>query len=612
MARYGHHQYDLLFTVSAASEDVDIHGIHVYFADANGNLVGTQQAASGDHFPYIIPAGASGEGIEDITVNLKFSSEADCMAAIQLCVTIIGVSVGPTDAESCLNLGTNGGEAGGKDCTDQPNTAAPDDPTGPTGTTDAGGTSKENQPNTAAPDDPTGPTGTTDAGGTSKENITIDGYALTGPSDPADITYNRVTDTTIEFTVTVSASTVEGYVDLIEVHFANSNGDKIGTQQTANRDHFPYAIPAGVIGEGIEDNTVNLKFASEADCTAATQLCVTIIGSGVDPADAEFCLNLGTNSGEAGGKDCTDPPNTAAPDNPTGPTGTTDAGGTSKENIKIDSYEITNPADPASDVTYNRATDTSLVFKVTVSSAAEGGNVEGIDVYFARADNSVIGTAKAAGGDAPTADDPAAIPSGGGAPVPLVGNTVDLKFDSEADCTAAAKVCVKIKGDVDTNNDNDFDCLNIGTENDEVGDKDCADPPTTAAPDDPTGLIGTTDADGTTKENPPTTAAPDDPPTTAAPGDPPTTAAPGVPPTTEAPDDPTGQTGATVTDADGTTKEGRHIRELREDKPWQVQPRPGPLLHQRWSLLGHTADKDGVMVDVLTGYDQHLFIKKGL
>ncbi|XP_070545804.1 uncharacterized protein [Ptychodera flava] len=65
--------------------------------------------------------------------------------------------------------------------------------------------------------------------------------------------------------------------------------------------------------------------------------------------------------------------------------------------IKIDSYEITTPSNPASDVTYNRVTDTSLVFKVTVSSASTGGNVEGIDVYFEATDNSLVGTQKRQG-----------------------------------------------------------------------------------------------------------------------------------------------------------------------------------------------------------------------
>ncbi|XP_070546006.1 uncharacterized protein [Ptychodera flava] len=170
--------------------------------------------------------------------------------------------------------------------------------------------------------------------------------------------------------------------------------------------------------------------------------------------------------------------------------------------IKIDSYEISNPADPASDVTYNRVTDTSLVFTVTVSSAATGGDVDGIDVYFVDTSDAMIGTAKAAGGSAPTAGSPAVIPATGSVVEALTGNTVDLKFASEADCTTATQLCVKIKGTgVDTSSNNDVDCLNLGTGNDDVGDTNCDDPPTTVAPDDPTGLTGTTDADGTTKES---------------------------------------------------------------------------------------------------------------
>ncbi|XP_070546191.1 uncharacterized protein [Ptychodera flava] len=145
------------------------------------------------------------------------------------------------------------------------------------------------------------------------QDVTISLYFISDPSDASQISYNRVTDTTITFTVTVDSGASGGDVDGIDVYFVDSSDTKIsGTEQAAGgsapTSGSPNNIAATQSDSPLSSNTVTIKFSNEADCTAASKLCVLIKGNGVDTSNAQFCLNVGVTSGDAGDKDCTDPP----------------------------------------------------------------------------------------------------------------------------------------------------------------------------------------------------------------------------------------------------------------------------------------------------------------
>ncbi|XP_070546007.1 uncharacterized protein [Ptychodera flava] len=145
------------------------------------------------------------------------------------------------------------------------------------------------------------------------QDVTIDSYSITTPSDPAQISYNRVTDTTITFTVTVNSGSSGGDIDGIDVAFYDISDTKIaGTEQaaggTAPTSGNPTTIAASQTGFAMNGNTVTIKFSNEDACTAVDYLCAQIKGTGVVTNSARHCISLGRSTGEAGGKDCNDPP----------------------------------------------------------------------------------------------------------------------------------------------------------------------------------------------------------------------------------------------------------------------------------------------------------------
>ncbi|XP_070546456.1 uncharacterized protein [Ptychodera flava] len=115
------------------------------------------------------------------------------------------------------------------------------------------------------------------------------------------------------------------------------------------------------------------------------------------------------------------------------------------QDVTIDSYAITNPSDPAQ-ISYNRATDTTITFTVTVNSGSSGGDIDGIDVaFYDISDTKIAGTEQAAGGTAPTSGNPTTI-AASQTGFAMNGNTVTIKFSNEDDCTAVDYLCAQIKG----------------------------------------------------------------------------------------------------------------------------------------------------------------------
>ena len=57
---------------------------------------------------------------------------------------------------------------------------------------------------------------------------------------------------------------------------------------------------------------------------------------------------------------------------------------------------------------------------------------------------------------------------------------------------------------------------------------------------------------------------------------------------------------------------GRCLRDVPKDVPPPVRPGPSPLLYQPWPFVGRLAQEDRRELELLTDYDQHLFIEKGL
>ncbi|XP_070546013.1 zona pellucida sperm-binding protein 3 receptor-like [Ptychodera flava] len=106
-----------------------------------------------------------------------------------------------------------------------------------------------------------------------------------------------------------------------------------------------------------------------------------------------------------------------------------------------------------------------------VNSGANGGEVNGLDIYFRDNSNTKITeTVQPAGGAAPTIGNGVTINPNQNHHV-LTGS-VTIKFDNEAICSDAAKICALIKGPAVATNAAEY-CLSLGTAYGHAGAKDC-------------------------------------------------------------------------------------------------------------------------------------------
>ncbi|XP_070546024.1 uncharacterized protein [Ptychodera flava] len=274
--------------------------------------------------------------------------------------------------------------------------------------------------------------------------IESESFKITSPS-PAEIIYTKYDDTTITFNLEATAEVATATITGVNAYFTNNiDGDeRVESTPVLAGGAAPTAETPITVDHDANDPTkidgceATLRLDSE-NCEAYTHLCISLIAD--IPVYEEECLPFGIEEDEAGQKSC-------------------------ESDVVITSFTITEPSPDL--IEYNRVTDETITFDVGVSSALNGGTVSGIDVFFEDGIGTLIGTVKEA-----TTQGDANLGKGGDSDK-LSGNTVQLKFDSRADCESAEKVCVKITGSgIDTNNDKE--CKDFGSNQGQAGNKECA------------------------------------------------------------------------------------------------------------------------------------------
>ncbi|XP_070546030.1 uncharacterized protein [Ptychodera flava] len=270
--------------------------------------------------------------------------------------------------------------------------------------------------------------------------LTIDDGSLEVTAPPiADILYTRTDVTEITLTMKVSpGDTNSGQVDAVVVYF--SDGDSKESKRESGTLEGTIPIPVNADETPLENVKVTLKM--DADCLDYEHLCAEIL-DGIIQWNAQ-CIDLGTDTGDAGDSDC------------------------SIASIESASLKITSPK--PSDITYTTHEDTKITFDLKATTVDADAEVTGVNVYFTNNKNDdtrVESDAVVAGGDAPTPENPVKIDKDSS--TDIKGCEATLKLDEGA-CASYTHLCSSLSavGGVEGE-----ECIEFGSEDTEAGEKDC-------------------------------------------------------------------------------------------------------------------------------------------